>query len=130
MVQQATIQDTNREFMEAVKRGDPEAVAALYTEDAKVLAPNVEAISGRQAIQALFKGLVDMGVREVTLETVDVEYLGDVAYEVGAYALKIEPEGGQAAADKGKYVVWKRQADGRWKLHVDIWNTNTPLPAQ
>ncbi len=72
-----------------------------------------------------------MGVRELTLETVDVEYLGDVAYEVGAYTLKIEPEGGQAATDKGKYVVvWKRQADGRWKLQVDIWNTNTPLPAQ
>jgi uncharacterized protein (TIGR02246 family) len=131
MVQQATIQDTNREFMEAVKRGDPASLAALYTEDAKVLVPNVEAISGRQGIQALFKSLMEMGVREVTLETVDVEYLGDVAYEVGAYTLKIEPEGGQAATDKGKYVViWKRQADGRWKLHVDIWNTNTPLLAQ
>jgi ketosteroid isomerase-like protein len=32
-------------------------------------------------------------------------------------------------SDPGKYVVvWKRQEDD-WKLAVDIWNTNSPLPA-
>jgi uncharacterized protein (TIGR02246 family) len=130
MLQQA-VQDTNREWMEAVKRGDPASVAALYTEDATLLVPNIEPIRGRQGIEAFFKAGMQMGIREATLETVDVEYLGDVAYEVGAYTMKIEPEGGEATTDKGKYVVvWKRQADGPWKLHVDIWNTNTPLPAQ
>jgi ketosteroid isomerase-like protein len=32
--------------------------------------------------------------------------------------------------DHGKYVaVWKKQADGNWKVAVDIWNTDLPLPA-
>ena len=129
MLQQA-VQDTNREWMEAVKRGDPASLAALYTEDATLLPPNSEAIRGRQGIEAFFKAGMQMGISEATLETVDVEYLGDVAYEVGAYTMKIEPEGGQATADKGKYVVvWKREGDGPWKLAVDMWNTNTPLPA-
>ncbi len=129
MLQQA-VQDTNREWMEAVKRGNPASVAALYTEDATLLVPNIEPIRGRQGIEAFFKAGMQMGIREATLQTVDVEYLGDTAYEVGAYTMKIEPEGGQAATDKGKYVVvWKRQDDGPWKLHVDIWNTNTPPPA-
>ncbi len=129
MLQQA-VQDTNREWMEAVKRGDPGSVAALYTEDATLLAPNTEPIRGRQGIEAFFKAGMQMGMSEATLETVDVTYLGDVAYEVGAYTMKIEPEGGQATADKGKYVVvWKRDGDGPWKLAVDMWNTNTPLPA-
>ena len=129
MLQQA-VQDTNREWMEAVKRGDPASLAALYTEDATLLPPNSKAIRGRQGIEAFFKAGMQMGISEATLETVDVEYLGDVAYEVGAYTMKIEPEGGQATADKGKYVVvWKRDGDGPWKLAVDMWNTNTPLPA-
>ncbi len=129
MLQQA-VQDTNREWMEAVKRGDPASLAALYTEDATLLPPNSEAIRGRQGIEAFFKAGMQMGISEATLETVDVEYLGDVAYEVGAYTMKIEPEGGQATADKGKYVVvWKRDGDGPWQLAVDMWNTNTPLPA-
>ncbi len=129
MLQQA-VQDTNREWMEAVKRGDPASLAALYTEDATLLPPNSEAIRGRQGIEAFFKAGMQMGISEATLETVDVEYLGDVAYEVGAYTMKIEPEGGQATADKGKYVVvWKRDGDGPWKLAIDMWNTNTPLPA-
>ncbi len=129
MLQQA-VQDTNREFMEAVKRGDPASLAALYTEDATLLPPNSEPIRGRQGIQAFMGTLMEMGLREATLETVDVEYLGDVAHEVGAYTLKIEPKGGQATTDRGKYVVvWKRDGDGPWKLAVDMWNTNTPLPA-
>ena len=129
MLQQA-VQVPNREWMEAVKRGDPASLAALYTEDATLLPPNSEAIRGRQGIEAFFKAGMQMGISEATLETVDVEYLGDVAYEVGAYTMKIEPEGGQAETDRGNYVVvWKRESDGPWKLAVDMWNTNTPLPA-
>lgn len=128
MLQQA-VQDTNREWMEAIKRGDPASIAALYTEDATLLPPNSEAIRGRQGIEAFFNAGMKMGISEATLETVDVTYLGDVAYEVGAYTMKIEPEGSQAETDRGNYVVvWKRESDGTWKLAVDMWNTNTPLP--
>ena len=32
--------------------------------------------------------------------------------------------------DEGKYVVvWKKQEDGSWKLHRDIWNSNL-MPAE
>jgi len=55
---------------------------------------------------------------------VDVSGAGDLAYEIGRFALKIQPEGKGLIEQKGKYVVvWNKAPDGVWKLHVDIWNT-------
>jgi ketosteroid isomerase-like protein len=72
-----------------------------------------------------------MGVKDVTLTTMDVGGGGNTAYETGNYSLTIQPESQAAMTDSGKYVVvWKKQADGTWKLHVDIWNSSMPLPGQ
>ena len=126
MVQQL-IRDIHARFAEAYSRGDVAAVAALYTDDAVLLPPNLEMLRGREAIQQFWAGAKQMGVREAALETVQVEESGDMACEIGAYTLKIQPEGGQATADRGKcVVVWKREGDRSWKLAVDIWNTNSP----
>ena len=46
-----------------------------------------------------------MGVWDINLESVDVGYDGDIAYEIGTFTLNIQPEGGQAMTDTGKYVL-------------------------
>src|SRR5437764_11143066 len=39
-------------------------------------------------------------------------------------------DNGKSSIDRGKYVaVWKKQADGNWKVAVDTWNTDLPFPA-
>ena len=133
MVQQAVrnrIEETNAQFSAAASRGDTAAVAALYTDDAVVLPPNAPMVRGRQAIKGFFDALTEqMGVPQLTLETIQVDEVGDTACEVGAYSMRLQPPGGEPVSDGGKYVVvWKRQSDDSWKLAVDIWNTNSPLP--
>ncbi len=133
MVQQAVqsaIERTNAQFVEAASRGDMAAVAALYTLDAVLLAPNSPMVRGRQAIQGFFEAMrQQMGIPQLSLDTIQVQESGDVACEVGAYTMKLQPPGGEPASDRGKYVVvWNRQSDGSWKLAVDIWNTDSPLP--
>jgi len=77
---------------------------------------------GRDAIRAFWQGALDAGLTEATLDTVEVDSTGDTAVEVGRYTLRAK--GGQVA-DAGKYVVvWKREGGG-WKLHRDIWNTQS-----
>ena len=123
------IRDTNRQFIDALARGDAAGVTAVYAEDGKLLPSNSPMLSGRQAIQEFWQGVIDSGIRGATVETVDLEELGDTAIEVGAYTLDIRPAGGEATQDVGKYVIiWKRQADGSWKWAVDIFNTNLPPP--
>jgi uncharacterized protein (TIGR02246 family) len=125
------IEETNAQFMAAVNRGDTSKVASLYTEDAVVLPPNAETVRGRDGAKALFDGMIQqMGLPTLTLTTAAVTELGDTAYEVGAYTMKLQPPGADVVNDSGKYVViWKRQGDGAWKLAVDIWNTDLPMPA-
>ncbi len=122
----AAIEANNEKFMAAFAAGDAAAVAALYTADARLLPPNAEIMKGMEAIQAFWQGGMDMGIKEATLETVEVQARGDIACEVGKYTLTIQPTADQTITDKGKYVVvWKDQ-DGSWKLDVDIWNTSLP----
>jgi uncharacterized protein (TIGR02246 family) len=124
------IEETNTQFTKAVSKGDTATVASLYTEDAIVLPPNMTGARGRGEIKRLFDGMFQqMGPPNLKLTTSQVTELGDTAYEVGTYTMKAQPQGGQAVSDTGKYVViWQRQRDGDWKLHVDIWNSDTPLP--
>ena len=126
-----SIVDVEAKFTAAFNRGDVAGVAALYTDDATLLPPNSETLQGRQAIQDFWTGGLRMGLKDVTLTTVDVGGSDDTAYSIGKYTLNIQPEGQEGMSDSGKYVVvWKRQADGTWKYHVDIWNSSMPMPGQ
>jgi uncharacterized protein (TIGR02246 family) len=115
----------NENFMAAVKKGDAAALAALYTENGQVLPPNSDFVTGKDAIQAFWQAILDMGIKEAKLEIVEVEGHGDTAIEVSKYTL--HGEGGQEL-DQGKYIVIWKQEEGQWKLHRDIFNTSLPAP--
>jgi uncharacterized protein (TIGR02246 family) len=109
----------NRAFIAAFLKGDARSVAGLYTEDAQVIAPGAPVARGRSAIQAAWQKAIDGGVKDLRLTTESVESAGDLAAETGTVRLV----GRDDAVTEGRYVVvWKR-ADGQWKLHRDIWNT-------
>jgi uncharacterized protein (TIGR02246 family) len=110
---------------EALNSGKVEAVAALYSDDARLLPPNAELAQGRAAVAAEFAAMVAAGLT-IDLENVDAVVAGDVGYKVGTYTL-LAPGG--VTVDRGKYIdVW-RKVDGEWKITNDIWNSNLPVSA-
>lgn len=114
-----SIETTNRAFAAAFLRGDADAVAGLYTVDARLIPPGAEVVSGRPAIAAFWKGAIEAGLTDIVLETQELESVGDLAYEVGSVKL-VAPDGG---VSRDRYlVVWKRE-NGKWRLHRDIWNS-------
>jgi uncharacterized protein (TIGR02246 family) len=120
-----TIEENNAKFCAAFNQGDAAGVAAWYTEDAIAMPPNMDMAQGTNAIQELIGSFNSMGATNLALTTDEVMGAGDLAIEVGKYTYSM-PGGLQ---DSGKYiVVWKKGADGSWKLHRDIWNSNMPLP--
>ena len=117
------IETANAAFTGAFKRGDGAAMANLYTAEAQLLPANSDFVRGTAAIRAFWQGAIDMGLKDASLETVEVEAHGDTAIEMGRYRL-VAADG--AVADSGKYIViWKNER-GTWKLHRDIWTTSQP----
>jgi ketosteroid isomerase-like protein len=117
------IEAANARFADAFSRRDVAAIGQLYTPDAEAYPPGIAPVSGRGAIQDMWKGLLSMPVGRIQLTTVEVDGNGETAWETGRYSL-LGNNG--STMDEGKYIViWKRDPDG-WKLHRDMWSSNTP----
>ena len=103
-------------------------MAALYAEDAIVLAPNQAAVQGRAAIQAALEAFPPISNFQVQI--LEIEGQGDLAYSRGSASMTLTPAGLAPIEDRVKYIeIWRKQADGAWKIVRDIWNSDLPLPA-
>ena len=122
------IEAANAKFVEAFKRADKAILIANYADDAILMMPNEEAWRGRDAIDKGFTGfLSQVSFKDGAATTGDVMVAGDLAVETGTFAWTLQPKSGPEIKDKGKYLtVWKRQADGTWKIVRDINNTDLP----
>jgi uncharacterized protein (TIGR02246 family) len=115
-----------RRWTDAAAKGDAAALAALYTDDAMVFPSNSDIVKGNAAVKSFWQGFLDSGIKNVSLNTIEVDALGNTAIETGTYTATAADG---KVADRGKYiVVWKRIGNN-WKIHRDIFNTSMPAPA-
>jgi uncharacterized protein (TIGR02246 family) len=121
----AAIDAANKGFIAAYARHDAAGVAGFYSTTAEAFPPGGDIVKGRDAIQKLWQGVMDSGIAAADLKTIEVQGEGNLAYEVGTYAMKSKDG---KVADRGKYVVVWLKEGGQWKLHRDIWNTTMPPP--
>lgn len=116
----------NEKFSQAVRQRDSAIMPSLFTSDAKILPPNGEAVSGRDAITAFWQAFFELGIAEALPVTHEVIQLGDFALEVGDYTALDKD---QKLVDRGKIMVLWKNEDGVWKYHRDTWNSSLPPPA-
>ena len=108
----------NRQFEEAVRKGDLDRLASLYTPDAMAVPPDSRVVKGRENIKQMWGGIAQqLGLKDVRLNTLDLQLAGDTAYEVGEATLTVA----NGSAMVNFVVVWKK-LDAQWRLHRDIWN--------
>jgi uncharacterized protein (TIGR02246 family) len=126
----AAIEATEKQWSAAFLKGDAAAVAALYTDDAATVPPAGEWFRGRDGITKLEQAQLDsvnVTAREDVTEEVTVTG-DDYAVEIGHYAWSgTAKKGGGARGESGRYMVlWKKGADGTWKLYRDLGATAPP----
>jgi len=106
----------------ALNARDVDGVAALYTNDARLMPPNGEMSTGQDAVRAAFGGMIEAGL-SVDLTSADASVSGDIAYNLGNFKLM----SGDDVVDVGKYMeIWRRGSDGEWRIANDIWNSDKP----
>jgi uncharacterized protein (TIGR02246 family) len=128
---EATIRDLDTQWSKAAMARDLDGAVSYYTDDASLMSPNAPVATGKAAIRAAWAPLVAPGVT-TSWKTINVEVArsSDLAYATGAYDVVSTDAHGKSSTEHGKSVeVWKKQADGKWKSVVDIFNSDDPVPA-
>jgi ketosteroid isomerase-like protein len=116
-------------YLAAIRSGDVNAMMAHWADDPTVLPPNAPGIRGRDQVRVWAEAFQKrVRVTDARFTESEVIIGGDLATERLAFTMILEPAaGGTPMILTGKGVhVYRRQADGDWKLSVDIWNADNP----
>ena len=118
------IEASNQQFMAHFNAGQGDSVAAHYTENGRVMAPNMAVAVGRADI-AKSMGMMAGATLVLTTESVDAS--GPLAIERGTYKITLTPPGATAPiTDSGKYLVHWHKVGDSWLMADDMWNSDLP----
>jgi ketosteroid isomerase-like protein len=100
---------------------------AFFDDQGSMLSPNDPIATGKAAISKLIAGDFSFGELTWQVDKAGVSKSGDLGYTSGRYIFSFKGPSGKPATDNGKYLtVWKKQADGSWKVLFDMFNTDLP----
>jgi ketosteroid isomerase-like protein len=124
------VDGVTRAFNAAIVARDTAAIDSLYAADASVLPPHMPRVDGREAIHRWWAvGLTAPNLQLVLVSGhTTVAQAGDMAVEVGTYDYRATGPKGEVLREVGKYVNVLKPEGNRWRIVVDTWNSDQPLP--
>jgi len=121
------IRQTDLAWSAAQQTDGLDGVMPFYVDDAILLPPNSPMAIGKEAIREA-SATIDAPGFSVSWKPMKVEVAdsGELGYAIGNFeGTGIDPEGNPIPV-KGKYVeIWKKQADGSWKVAVDMFSPDS-----
>jgi len=120
------VRDADEQWSRVAAAKDLDKTVSFYTDRAVVLPPNQAAVTTKDGIRNLWKAFLD-SLTDISWKTTRVEMAksGDMGYLIGTYEMTLK----DGTKDKGKYCeVWKKQADGKWKVSADMFSSDLPAP--
>jgi ketosteroid isomerase-like protein len=119
---QAAVQGMFEATIPMISAGDWPAWAGQYAEDGLLLPPNAPSVRGRSNL--LEWGRAFPPIDEIGFSGVEVHGEGGLAWATSGYTLQVKGQ----APDRGKQlVVFRRAADGAWKIVAASFNSDLPV---
>ena len=113
----------NSKWDAAFNAKDAAAVAASYDSEAAVIPSGAAQVSGSAAILDFWKGAIAQGITDHKLELIEAIESGDLALQRGLWSAAVVNAEGERQTFKGNvHLVYRRQADGGWKVLTHTWN--------
>ena len=116
-------QDVADAWVQKFAAHDAAGVAALYTEDAQLLPPDMEVVSGRAAIREFNAKNNPPDGPAFEFATIETLVFGDYAHRQGSFKVK-SPDG--STLESGKFIELWKKVGGKWLIHRDMWSGNAP----
>jgi ketosteroid isomerase-like protein len=112
-----------------VNAADIDGYLSIFSADTKTLPPNEPMMTGTDAIRGWIEGLYQQFTANLVYSESEVVVSGDLAVERFEGTLTLTPKGsGDPMVEDLKGVhVFQRQADGSWKITMDVWNSSAPV---
>jgi len=117
-------------YHEAASAKDGEAVVGMYDQAAVMIPPNADLVEGLNEVQNYRFGFIETPGVELEFELVraEVSAAGDIGWTLAIGEITInQPEGPPGRDQVRDFHTWKKQADGSWKVVVDVWNSGLPV---
>ena len=129
----AAVKAADAALQEAVAAKNVAKVMVHYADEAVLLPAHRPIVSGKSAITQEWQQV--LAVPDVenasTLSKAEVAASGDLAYTMGSYRARMTGEAGVLADQPGKWLsVWRKQADGQWRIVVETYNSDVPPPGR
>ena len=124
------VRDADNARIAAIERGDFEGYLAAYLEDAVWIPPHSQEVIGLEMARLRAREVMDQVAIEQTIDTQEQTIMSpDWVLDRGRYTMKITPKaGGEPRYDSGPFLtVWRRDADGKWKIAFDMWGSRSPI---
>lgn len=121
----SAIRSSQDAWYKSFNSGDGAAVAALYADDAVVMAPNVPAARGIAAIRDYYSKSAPefqaTGLTAVEGPIGDLGISGDLAWQGTTYTVS---DKSGATVEAGKVLTVFQLRDGKWMIIRDTWNSD------
>lgn len=124
----AIVEEMFAVYASANVNGDADTWGSLWDENGVKMVPNKPAILGKATIVEMKrKGFQKVGYESQLIRVEDVQVAGDWGFARGTGRTVKKPKGGTAASVDGKFMtIFKKQADGSWKIYWDCMNVDAP----
>jgi uncharacterized protein (TIGR02246 family) len=105
-------------YITAHRTNDAAAILGFWTSDGVAMFVGMPTIRGQVALDSLFRSyLAAMRITDFTVRTDETTVEGDLAVQLGTFSETLQPRQGAAQVVRGRFLfVWRRQADGTWKI--------------
>jgi ketosteroid isomerase-like protein len=124
------VMEGRHRLTDAVVSGDVETIGSLYCEDAVLMAPNEPTLYGRTEVKEFWQEYFEhFRVVSLTETEREVKIIDGWAVERTAYTVVIVPiKGGPRIRDDSRrFVLWKREPDGVWRISESMFNSIRPI---